>query len=96
LFGADRLPRHVTYGDGKEIAPEDLEHVRATFRRYQVSFPWQPGDVLLLDNMQVAHGRRPFRGQRKVLTALLDARSRYATETRAKSVPVDHADERER
>jgi alpha-ketoglutarate-dependent taurine dioxygenase len=93
LFGADRLPRHATYGDGEEIAPEDLEYVRASFRRHEVSFLWQPGDVLLLDNMQVAHGRRSFRGERKVLAALLDARSRYPADV-ANSVPVD-GDERE-
>jgi alpha-ketoglutarate-dependent taurine dioxygenase len=95
LFGADRLPRHATYGDGQEIAQEDMEHVRAAFHRHEVSFPWHPGDVLLLDNMQVAHGRRPFRGQRKVLAALLDARSRYPAEACANPVPVYHEDKRE-
>lgn len=96
LFGADRLPRHATYGDGEEIAPEDLEHVRAAFRRHEVSFPWQPGDVLLLDNMQVAHGRRPFRGPRRVLAALLDARSRHTADGRPRGVPVGHGDKCER
>lgn len=80
LFGRDRLPRHATYGDGEEIAPEDLEQVRAAYRENEVVFPWQAGDVLLLDNMQAAHGRRPFRGQRKVLAALLDAYSRHRSE----------------
>ncbi len=88
MFGSDRLPRHATYGDGEEIALEDLEQVRAAFRRHEVTFPWQPGDVLLLDNMQVAHGRRPFRGQRKVLASLLDARSRYPAEALAKGAAV--------
>lgn len=92
LFGADRLPRHSTYGDGAEIAPEDLEQIRAAFRRHEVSFPWQPGDVLLLDNMQVAHGRRPFQGPRKIVAALLDARSRYAAEAHAQAVPVEHGE----
>jgi alpha-ketoglutarate-dependent taurine dioxygenase len=94
LFGADRLPRHSTYGDGEEIAPEDLEQIRAAFHRHEISFPWQTGDVLLLDNMQVAHGRRPFRGPRKIVAALLDARSRYAAEAHAQGVPVKHGDER--
>jgi hypothetical protein len=95
LFGADRLPRQSKYGDGGEFAPEDLEEVRAAFRQHEVSFPWQPGDVLLLDNMQVAHGRRPFRGQRKVLASLLDARSRYAAGPHAHDVAVSHGVERE-
>ncbi len=27
--------------------------------------PWQTGDVVLLDNFLVMHGRRPFTGTRK-------------------------------
>ncbi len=66
------LPRHACYGNGKEIPDADLEVVRAAFRQHAVAFPWQPGDVLLLDNMQVAHGRQPFVGERRIVAALLD------------------------
>ena len=96
LFGADRLPRHATYGNGEEIAAEDLEQVRAAFRKHEITFPWQPGDVLLLDNMQVAHGRRPYRGPRKILASLLDARSRYPAEAHAMGAAVHGGGERER
>jgi alpha-ketoglutarate-dependent taurine dioxygenase len=37
-----------------------------------VEFEWRAGDVLLLDNMLVAHGRRPYSGPRKILTALAE------------------------
>jgi hypothetical protein len=30
------------------------------------------GDVLMLDNLLTAHARDPFRGPRKVLTAMAD------------------------
>jgi alpha-ketoglutarate-dependent taurine dioxygenase len=73
LFGRDRLPRNAYYGDGGEIALDDLDRVRRAFAGAAVDFAWQPGDVLLLDNMQVAHGRRPFRGPRRVLASLLDS-----------------------
>jgi alpha-ketoglutarate-dependent taurine dioxygenase len=66
------LPRHAYYGDGAEIAIEQLETVRTAFAEEQVAFAWQAGDILLLDNMRVAHGRRPFTGSRSVLAALLD------------------------
>ena len=72
IFGVDRLPRHTCYGDGEEISPEDLAAVRDAFNKASVSFPWRAGDVMLLDNMQFAHGRRPFTGTRKVLAALMD------------------------
>lgn len=71
-FGIDRLPRHARYGDGGEIEQADIDAVHAAFRRHAVMFPWQAGDVLWLDNLQVAHGRRPYRGARKVLAALMD------------------------
>ena len=33
--------------------------------------PWQSGDVALVDNFLVMHGRRPFEGQRRVLASLI-------------------------
>jgi alpha-ketoglutarate-dependent taurine dioxygenase len=71
-FGLDRLPRHAFFGDGGEIPTADLEAVRKAFQAEAIAFPWQAGDVILADNLQVAHGRRPFRGQRKVVVALLE------------------------
>jgi len=73
LFGPGRLPRDARHGDGSEIAIEDLESVRDALASNEVSFRWQTGDILLLDNMQVAHGRRPFSGHREVVVALLDS-----------------------
>jgi alpha-ketoglutarate-dependent taurine dioxygenase len=82
LYG-DRLPRQACYGDGGEIPLEDLELVREAFRREALTFAWQPDDVMLLDNMQFAHGRKPFSGARKVVVALLDS---HSDDTPAKKV----------
>ena len=70
--GADRLPRNSFYGDGGRLEQHDLDAVRHAFEREAIQFPWQRGDVLLVDNMQVAHGRRPYRGPRKVLATLFE------------------------
>jgi alpha-ketoglutarate-dependent taurine dioxygenase len=44
--------------------------VREVYRETAISFPWQPGDILMLDNRLVAHGRNPFTGDRKVIVAM--------------------------
>jgi alpha-ketoglutarate-dependent taurine dioxygenase len=66
----DELPRNTFYGDGSIIDDEDLESVRRVYEAEKVVFPWQLGDVLLVDNMLVAHGRRPYRGERKIVVGM--------------------------
>lgn len=72
FFGRDRLPRDARFGDGSDIDAGDLAAVRAAFASAAVDLQWQAGDVAILDNMQVAHGRRTYVGARRVLAALLN------------------------
>jgi hypothetical protein len=66
----DELPQHAFHGDGSPIDPSDLAAVRAAYAGCEIAFPWRAGDLLLLDNVLVAHGRRPFKGKRRLLTAM--------------------------
>lgn len=75
-FGETDLPANTYYGDGSPIEPDVMEHLREAYRRETVSFPWQKGDLLLLDNMMVAHGRAPFSGPRQVLVGMAEPVSR--------------------
>jgi len=68
--GEQTLGNHVTYGDGGEIDVADLETIRAVNRSQEVVFPWQAGDVMVIDNVLAMHGRKPFRGPRRVLVAM--------------------------
>ncbi len=75
IFGEEDLPNNTYYGDGSPIEPSVLDELRAAYQEEMVSFRWQQGDVLLLDNMLTAHARQPFAGPRKILTAMSELRS---------------------
>jgi alpha-ketoglutarate-dependent taurine dioxygenase len=66
------LPRNAYYGDGSEIDPSALDEIRSVYRENAVSFPWERGDILLLDNFLASHGREPFSGPRRILVAMAD------------------------
>ncbi|WP_354678035.1 TauD/TfdA family dioxygenase [Cupriavidus plantarum] len=71
--GADNLPRDVFYGDGTPIPDTELDAVRGVLEAHKIVFPWQQGDVVMLDNMLTAHAREPFSGPRKVVVAMAQA-----------------------
>jgi len=75
-FAEEDLPNNTYYGDGSPIEPSTLDALRESYQQELISFTWQQGDVVLLDNMLTAHSRRPFAGARKVLFAMTDSYTR--------------------
>lgn len=72
MFREKDLPRNVYYGDGTPIEESVVEEITGLYERQAVRFQWQAGDVILLDNMMVAHARDPFGGPRKILVAMAE------------------------
>ena len=66
----DELPQSVTFADGSPIPAEYVTQVRDRGLAHAVDVDWQEGDLLVVDNVLVAHGRRPFTGPRRVLVAM--------------------------
>jgi alpha-ketoglutarate-dependent taurine dioxygenase len=66
------LPRNVYYADGSPIEEGLLDEVRGVLEQLKVVFPWQAGDILMLDNMLSAHARTPFEGPRQVVVAMAE------------------------
>ncbi|GAA2992077.1 TauD/TfdA family dioxygenase [Actinokineospora diospyrosa] len=69
-FAEDDLPRNAMYGDGSPLLAEDLAQVRAAYAAEEIARLWEAGDVVVVDNEQFAHGRRPYSGARSVLVAM--------------------------
>jgi len=70
VFPERDVPRNVYFGDGSRIDDAVIAEIQEIFRRLTVSFRWQEGDVLLVDNMLTAHARNPYRGAREILVAM--------------------------
>jgi alpha-ketoglutarate-dependent taurine dioxygenase len=58
------------FGDGTPLCTLMLEHIRHVLRAEEVPHQWEAGDILVLDNMLTAHGRRPYSGQRKIVLVM--------------------------
>ena len=67
------LPTNTYWGDGTPFEDKVLDHLRKAYRDEAVIFPWQKGDILMLDNMLAAHAREPFTGERKVVVGMSEA-----------------------
>ncbi len=63
--------RAITFGGGEPITPQDMADAIRIADELTHDLTWEAGDVALLDNYQVMHGRRPFAGKRRVLASLI-------------------------
>lgn len=70
LFSESDWPRHCYYGDGSPIADAEMEAILGVYAQLEQSFPWERGDVLVLDNLLMAHARKPYTGKRELLVTM--------------------------
>jgi Taurine catabolism dioxygenase TauD, TfdA family len=68
----DPLSTNTLFGDGSPIGPEIIEEIRALYAGASSYNRWEPGDVLLIDNMLTAHGRSPYKGRRQIVVVMAD------------------------
>lgn len=68
--GEKNLPRNSFYGDETPIEEEVLNHIREAYEKEMIAFKWQRGDIMILDNVLMAHGRKPYSGERKIAVAM--------------------------
>jgi hypothetical protein len=65
--------KSITQGDGSVLDPSEIERVCELADEITFDLHWQDGDLALVDNYLCMHGRRSFKGTRKVLASLVAA-----------------------
>lgn len=66
----EEYPRSVRWAGGAPISQQSIDEIDRLYEKHAVDHEWQPGDVVIIDNAIVAHGRTEFRGPRKILVAM--------------------------
>lgn len=69
-FGDDGLPFDVALGNGEALTQDEVRQLLDAHAAELCRESWQPGDVMLVDNILSAHGRDAFTGRRKILVAM--------------------------
>ncbi|CCF46110.1 hypothetical protein CH063_00595 [Colletotrichum higginsianum] len=69
--GMTYLP--CVYGDETPIPRELLDKLIEVIDKEEISLVLEEGDLLLVDNFQVSHGREPWEGDRQILVSMWDA-----------------------
>lgn len=69
-YSEENLPRNSYFGNGDKITQDMIDEITECYKEYECSFPWQKGDVMMLDNMLTAHARTPYKGDRLIALTL--------------------------
>lgn len=69
-YGSEGLPRNAYIGDSEPISMRELDEIREAYERNRIEFEWQAGDILVIDNVLMAHARQEFTGQRQIVVGL--------------------------
>jgi len=70
LLGREKDSNYCSFSDGTPIPLKDLRAVRTTIWKNMKIFKWQRGDMVLIDNLSISHGRLPFSGPRSILVCM--------------------------
>ncbi|MUN42403.1 TauD/TfdA family dioxygenase [Actinomadura litoris] len=67
-FNDWQLPRNAFFGDGTPIPDETVQEIFDAYTEAELSFDWQAGDYLMLDNLLTSHARTPFEGSQRLIS----------------------------
>ena len=72
VYGEDGLPFDTRFGGGDPIGKDVVDLLNGINEAHTAREAWQPGDLMLVDNVRTAHGREAYAGEREVLVGMAD------------------------
>ena len=72
VFGSDGLPFNTSFGNGDPVTEDMVEAINETYEANTMQEPWQAGDLMLVDNIRMAHSKEGYEGDREVLVGMAD------------------------
>jgi alpha-ketoglutarate-dependent taurine dioxygenase len=76
MYDERDFPTQTYYGDGSPIEDWVVQRLREAYANELVSFPWENGDAVIIDNMLTAHAREAYVGPRRILFAMAEPYTR--------------------
>ncbi|MGC9442756.1 non-ribosomal peptide synthetase [Streptomyces sp. WG5] len=71
-FGPDGLPFNSRYGSGDRLDEDTVLTINGVYEKHTLREPWRDGDLLVVDNLRMAHSREPYEGERHIAVVLGD------------------------
>ena len=72
VYGEDGLPFNTRFGNGDPIGKDVVDLINGINEATTAREGWQPGDLMLVDNVRTAHGREAYAGEREVVVGMAD------------------------
>jgi hypothetical protein len=68
-----KMALDIAFGDGTPISILEMHQIRKAIRKNMVFNRWQKGDLVMIDNFSISHGRQPtYDSGRKIVVAWSD------------------------
>ena len=74
VYGPDGLPFNTRFGNGDPIGEDVIALVNEVYDAHTLRTPWEAGDLMLVDNVSMAHSREAYEGPREILVGMAEPR----------------------
>jgi alpha-ketoglutarate-dependent taurine dioxygenase len=74
VYGPDGLPFNTRFGNGDPIGEDVVALLNEVYEAHTLRTPWEAGDLMVVDNVRMAHSREAYEGPREILVGMGEPR----------------------